>query len=215
MDEKEAICLLKRGQIAGLEVLVRKYQVRAMRAAYLVTGDAALAEDIVQEAFLRAFERIGQFDAERSFGPWFVRSVVNDSVKVATRRSRLVPLVREADDEGQVHDALVDPDPGPEEWLERLALSDTVGEALRTLSPQRRAAVVLRYYLELSEPEIAGRLRWPLGTVKRRLHDARRHLRVLLGATRSRQSEPTLELRGFRAGATPTATPGMEVGGKP
>ena len=81
MEEQKAIARLKRGDISGLEALVRKYQVQAVRAAYLIIRDRALAEDIVQAAFLRAYERIGQFDAGRPFGPWFLRSVVNDAVK--------------------------------------------------------------------------------------------------------------------------------------
>jgi len=68
MEEQEAIARLKRGDISGLEALVRKYQVQAVRAAYLITHDRGLAEDIVQAAFLRAYERIGQFDAGRPFG---------------------------------------------------------------------------------------------------------------------------------------------------
>jgi len=91
MEEHEVIARLKRGDIAGLETLVRKYQVQAVRIAYLITRDRALTEDIVQAAFLRAYERIGQFDAERPFGPWFLRSVVNDAVKAAARRERRSP----------------------------------------------------------------------------------------------------------------------------
>ncbi|MHB1293755.1 MAG: RNA polymerase sigma factor [Anaerolineae bacterium] len=197
MDEREAIARLKAGDIGGLETLVRVYQVRAVRAAWLVVGDTATAEDIVQEAFLRATERIGQFDVGRPFGPWFLRSVVNDAVKMVTRQ-RQVPWADDTGEEGLWQGVLaVDPQPGPAELLEHLALSESVGRALETLSPPRRAAVVLRYYLELSEPEIAKRLRWPLGTVKRRLHDARRCLRALLAGDQARQEggETTKEAR--------------------
>ena len=60
---------------------------RAIRAAYLIVRDRALAEDLVQTAFLRAYDRIGQFDPSRPFAPWFLRSVVNDAVKAAMRRA--------------------------------------------------------------------------------------------------------------------------------
>src|SRR5205085_10233603 len=92
MTEDEAIALLKSGDISGLERLVRLYQVQAVRAAYGIVQDRAAAEDIVQSAFLTAFERIGQFDANRPFGPWFLRSVVNLAIKTAHRRQRLVAL---------------------------------------------------------------------------------------------------------------------------
>jgi RNA polymerase sigma-70 factor (ECF subfamily) len=99
MEEQEAIARLKRGDVGGLEALVRRYQVQAVRTAYLITRDRALAEDIVQAAFLRAYERIDQFDAGRPFGPWFLRSVANDAVKAAARRERLVPLEFSAEGE--------------------------------------------------------------------------------------------------------------------
>jgi len=181
MEEQEAIARLKRGDIGGLETLVRQYQVRAVRTAYLITRDRALAEDIVQAAFVRAYERIGQFDAGRPFGPWFLRSVVNDAVKAAARRKRLVPL--EAGYEGEetsLADLLADPGPGPADLAEAAGTRQAVWAALGKLPPAQRAAIVLRYYLGLSEAEMAGELACPPGTVKWRLHAARKRLRTLL-----------------------------------
>jgi len=76
---------LKQGDIGGLEPLVRRYQVPAVPAAFLVTCHRALAEDIVQAVFVRVYERIKHFDARRSFGPWFLRSVANGAVKAVVR----------------------------------------------------------------------------------------------------------------------------------
>ena len=92
MEEAEAIAQLKQGDVGGLEALVRGHQVQAVRTAYLITRDRALAEDIVQAAFVRAYQRIEQFDTRRPFGPWFLRSVVNDAIKAASRRERWVSL---------------------------------------------------------------------------------------------------------------------------
>jgi len=130
MEEQEAIARLKRGDIGGLEALVRRYQVRAVRTAYLITHDRALAEDIVQAAFLRAYERIGQFDAGRSFGPWFLRSVVNDAVKAAARRKRQVSLKASPEGEGaSLADLLADPAPGPDDLVEAAELRRIVWDA--------------------------------------------------------------------------------------
>lgn len=181
MEEREAIARLKRGDIGGLEALVRKYQVQAVRTAYLITRDRALAEDIVQAAFLRAYERIGQFDARRSFGPWFLRSVVNDALKAAARRKRQVSL--EAGSEGEetsLADLLADPGPGPADLTEAAETCQTVWAALGKLPPAQRATIVQRYYLNLSEVEMADELACPPGTVKWRLHAARKRLRTLL-----------------------------------
>jgi len=190
MEEQEAIARLKRGDIGGLEGLVRKYQVRAVRTAYLVVGDRALAEDIVQAAFLRAYERIGQFDAGRPFGPWFLRSVVNDAVKAAARRQRQVPLETSPQgEETSPADLLADPDPGPADLVEAAEIRQAVWAALGQLPPSQRATIVLRYYLDLSEAEMADELACPPGTVKWRLHAARKRLRTLLCPLWSAASE--------------------------
>ncbi len=175
MEEREAIAQLKRGDVGGLEPLVRKYQVQAVRTAYLITRDRALAEDIVQAAFLRAYERIGQFDAGRPFGPWFLRSVTNDAVKSITRGKRQVSL-----ETGALADLLADSNPGPAQVAEAADLRQTVWDALGKLPPAQRAAIVLRYYLGLSEAEMVEQLACPPGTVKWRLHAARKRLRRLL-----------------------------------
>ena len=77
MDEKQAIQRLKIGDIGGLEFLVTRHQVKAVRTAYLITRDAALAEDIVQDSFLQAYRSIGSFDRTHPFELWFMRNVVN------------------------------------------------------------------------------------------------------------------------------------------
>lgn len=178
MSERRAIARLKQGNIDGLETLVKKYQVRAVRAAALITHDRSSAEDIVQTAFIRVYERIHQFDETRPFGPWFLRCVVNDAVKAVTRGKIHLAL----DDPG-VRVDLLDPTPDPAEQLERVESEAALWDALAQLPPEQRAAVVLRYYLGMSEAEIADRQAAPKGTVKWRLHTARTRLRDLLGTS--------------------------------
>jgi RNA polymerase sigma-70 factor (ECF subfamily) len=180
MEEQKAIARLKRGDIGGLEVLVRRYQVRAVRAAYLVVRDRALAEDIVQTAFVRAYERIDQFDPRRPFAPWFLRIVVNDAVKAASRRKRVVSLEAAREGELALADLLADPAPGPANLAEAAETRQAVWDALGRLPPPQRAAIILRYYLGLNEAEMAAKLTCPRGTVKWRLHAARKRLQALL-----------------------------------
>lgn len=177
MEEREAIARLQRGDIGGLEILVRAHQVRAVRTAHLITRDRFLAEDVVQTAFLRAFERIDQFDIERPFGPWFLRSVVNDAIKAATRRERQVPLEHVTRDTPA---SLDDSAPGPERLIEQAETSQELRAALDSLSPAQRAAIVQRYYLGWSEAEMAAALACPPGTIKSRLYTAKERLRALL-----------------------------------
>jgi len=77
LDDDEAVRRMKSGDIGGLEILVRRYQVRAIRAAFLVTQDEPLAEDVVQDAFLHLHQRIHHFDDRRPLEPYLMRSVIN------------------------------------------------------------------------------------------------------------------------------------------
>ncbi|HEY0070533.1 MAG TPA: RNA polymerase sigma factor [Chloroflexia bacterium] len=175
-QESEAIIRLKQGDIGGLETLVRLHQTKAIRASYLISYNYTLAEDIVQAAFLRAYEQIAQFDARRPFGPWFMRIVVNDTLMSVTRR-RWLSLDHESGAGAAQLPALTT---DVAERLEAAETREAVWAALDRLSPHQRAAVVMRYYLDLSDAEISARLSVPQGTVRRRLHDARERLRTLL-----------------------------------
>jgi RNA polymerase sigma-70 factor (ECF subfamily) len=203
-DEHAAITQLKHGDIRGLETLVRHYQLRAVRAAYLITHDRAQAEDIVRAAFIRAYERIAQFDETRPFGPWFLRSVINDASKAVTRGQRVVPLPGVGDDD--TTDDLSDPQLGPEELLLRAESHAAVWAALETLPVAQRRAVVLRYYLDLPEAEAASQLGIAPGTAKSRLHNARKRLHGALASWKSGESiegedRPPSEPAGAPAGS--------------
>ena len=179
---------LKRGDIGGLEVLVGLHQVRAVRAAYLTLRDRSSAEDVVQGAFLRAYEKIGSFDVGRPFGPWFTKIVVNDAIKAARRRERTVAFDYEVGDDLLAR--LPDPGSGPEGLVEEAEVRREVWEALGKLPPAQRAAVVRRYFLGMSEAEMAGDGQSPPGTIKWRLHAARRRLAKLLRPRLRAESAP-------------------------
>ncbi|HEX2912324.1 MAG TPA: sigma-70 family RNA polymerase sigma factor [Chloroflexia bacterium] len=193
--EKEAIRRLKEGDIGGLETLVRLYQLKAVRAAYLITHDRGLAEDLTQAAFVRAYERIAQFDDSRPFGPWFLRSVINDALKAVSRVTPGVSL----ESPGTEALFLEDSRPGPEEMHEQAEIRHTIGEALNSLSPALRTAVVLRYYLGFSEAEVARQLDCPPGTIKWRLHTARERLQELLKGLKPAK---TFEKQGYGSSQT-------------
>lgn len=184
MQEREAVQRLKNGDIGGLEPLIREHALRAQRAAFLITRDRALSEDVVQEAFIRAYERIGSFDPSRPFGPWFLRSVTNAAIDAAGRCERRDARYEGGNLAAGFADLLPDAALGPEGTLEQAELRREVWAALGHLPPKQRAAVVMRYYLDLSEAEIAEQLAVPSGTVKSRLNTARGRLKALLGPFR-------------------------------
>jgi RNA polymerase sigma-70 factor (ECF subfamily) len=198
MGERAAVERLKRGDIGGLEWLVRRHHTRAVRAAYLIVRERTLAEDVVQSAFVRAYERISQFDVERAFGPWFMRIVVNDAVKAADQRGRTVQLVVGSAED--VLTRLADPGTGPHEQAEAAEVRRRVWRALEELPSVQRAAIVQRYYLGMSEAEMAASSESPAGTIKRRLHDARKGLSKLL-RPQFRAGEEPVSLKGSSPGA--------------
>ncbi len=153
MAERAWIKGAQQGSVADLERLFREHWPRAYRAALLVTGDAAAAEDIAQEAFLAAVRNLDRFDRRRPFAPWLHRIVVNRAIDWTRARK----LRREV----ELGDYLPAP-PAPDVDGDALA---RIGE----LGPEHRAVVVLRYVLEYTPGEIAEILGLPRGTVNSRL----------------------------------------------
>lgn len=177
MNERESIAKLKAGDPQGLETLVKTYQQKAVRAAYLVVRDAALAEDVVEDAFLRAYDRIHQFDSHRPFGPWFYQIVVNLARRAAAKNERTVPFRSlTARSEQPLEALLVESSPGPEEETEQAELHREIWAAIGRLTPAQRSIIIQRYYLGYSLREIAQESGVPAGTLKWRLHAARKRL---------------------------------------
>lgn len=178
INEHQAIGLLKDGDISGLEYLVNQYQVKAVQTAFLITGDHYAAEDITQNSFLRAAERIGQFDDQKPFQPWFIRMVINEALKYAKRQIRRVSL---DDCDESVLDWLKDNKPLPEKHIEDAELRHQVFKALMSLSPEQRIVIIQRHYLEMDEAEMAEDLNRPRSTIKWWLHSARKKLKIIWG----------------------------------
>lgn len=181
MNEHDAIVCLKKGDILGLKMLVRAYQVQAVQAAYFIIQDRMLAEEVAQEAFLRVYKRIEQFDEKRPFSPWFFRIVTNLARKAAQKEKRSVSLDTFLSDPGiTLLELLPDELPRPEEQVATQQLQEEVWQAIGRLTPKQRTSIVMRYYLDMSEAEMADTLEIASGTVKWHLHAARKRLRMLL-----------------------------------
>lgn len=178
MDEKRAIQQLKDGDIGGLEYLVHRYQVKAVRTSYLITRDLGLAEDVVQDSFLHAYRAIRGFDAGRPFEPWFLRSVINASVKLMQKTAKHVQVGDEADESALVELAMQVN--SIESQVEFAEVQGRIWDALQKLSPRQRAVIVQRYFLEMGEAEMAKGSGTAAGTIKWLLNAARVRLRSLL-----------------------------------
>jgi RNA polymerase sigma-70 factor (ECF subfamily) len=178
LTEQEAIAQLKQGHISGLEYLVTCHQVKAVRTAYLITRDLGLAEDVVQDCFIRLVRSIRGFDENRQFEPWFLRSVVNASVTMKQKSGRQVG-VRDKADESLFANMMVRAE-SVEEQVESIEFQNQIWDAMLKLSPRQRAVVVQRYFLEMSEKEMAVESGTAAGTIKWLLNAARERLRALL-----------------------------------
>ena len=183
MDEDDAIRQMKQKDPDGLKWLVERYYSRALQAAFLITGDLPMAEDVVQEEFLHLYRSIFRFDEKRPFSPWFMRCVVNRAVQTA-RRSRRQLLLNPEDDLDLFEDIALD-DSSPEDCVISAEIQQKVWNALDRLSPRQKAVVIRYYFLELSEKEMGEEMAIAPGTVKWLLYAARKKLRGLLNRQRS------------------------------
>jgi len=162
-----------------LEYLVHRHQVKAVRTAYLITRDPGLAEDVVQDCFIHAYRAIQGFNATRAFEPWFLRSVVNASVKIMQRSARQVEVGDEADE--SVLTELATRVESVESQVESIEVQNQIWDVMQKLSPRQRAVIVQRYFLGMSEREMAQDSGSAVGTAKWMLSTARERLGGLLG----------------------------------
>jgi RNA polymerase sigma-70 factor (ECF subfamily) len=156
----------------------------SVRTAYLILGNRPDAEDAVQEAYLRAWKFRDSLATTSSFKPWLYRVVVNtcnsNLRKEIPHRDR-----RSGDDDLSTIAAIDDP-------VGRIAQSNDVAEALKDLPAHLRIVVVLRYYSDLSERDIAVIIGRQPGTVKSRLNEARRRLAAHPALRQDVSSDTTL-----------------------
>jgi len=154
---------------------VRQHEELAFRVAYLVVRDPAEAEDVAQEAFVRAYRSLRRFDVRRPFRPWLLRIVTNLAINsLRSRRRREAMAVRVERDA---------PPGAAADLAEHAAQAEEarrVWEAVAALRPEEQTLVYLRYFLGVSEAEAAAAIGRPLGTAKSRLHRALRRLRDVI-----------------------------------
>jgi len=181
LEDLQAIRRLKRGDIGGLECLIARYQGKALRTAFLITHDELMAEDVVQDVFVRFYQRADCFDESRPFEPYFMRSVVNAALNSIEREKKIHSFDEEDTSEIEY---LLERAASVEEQVEFNTLKWQITEALAKLPPRQRAVIVQRYYLDMNEREMSEALDAPLGTVKWLLNAARTRLRSLLGSER-------------------------------
>lgn len=172
IDQTKWLHLAQQGDAEAFAMLVKAYQVPVYNLCYRMLGEAGEAEDAAQETFMRAYRGLSHYDAERSFATWLL-SIASHYCIDHARRRRILPLPMETLLPSQQQ---ADAAPGPEDVLSLRERREQVSEMVRNLNPHRRAAVLLRYWYDLSYEEISQVLSLSVSAVKSQLHRARREL---------------------------------------
>jgi RNA polymerase sigma-70 factor (ECF subfamily) len=176
-SDRDLMARLAAGDREALAPLMERHYRRLYGIAlcYLRHPDDAL--DVVQETFVKAFQKADRWDGSTEAGPWLSRVVVNQSIDRWRRRKRrqatFAPLA-----EGDHDESLAAADPNPDRTVLGREMRDHLAVALEALPERQRAVVVLRHYQEMSLEEIGETLGMRLGTVKSTLHRALGRMRT-------------------------------------
>jgi RNA polymerase sigma-70 factor, ECF subfamily len=187
-DEMVWINQARSGNDEGFTHLVETYQKPVYNLCYRMLGEAEAAEDAAQETFLKAYQNLARYDVERSFATWLLSIAAHHCID-RLRRKKFSSFSIDEDEEGQteIPDAFA---PDPETEAVRKQTRERLQDCLQSLEPTDRAAVVMRYWQDCSEVEIAQALKLTVPAVKSRLHRARRALADLWD-----ENEKTVRMR--------------------
>jgi RNA polymerase sigma-70 factor (ECF subfamily) len=184
MDEiiSEKIKHVKKGDQSAFEDIVFLFQHKIYQHCYRMLGNRQEAEDIAQEAFIRAYVNIDSFDANRKFSTWLYRIATN--LTIDRIRKRKPDYYLDAEIKGteglNMYSQLPDKQRLPGEEVENMELQHYILQQISDLPPKYRSIIILRYLEDFSLKEISDILDIPLGTVKTRIHRGREALRKKL-----------------------------------
>ena len=201
LDDDALVALARMKQPAAFEALIQRYNRRLYRVARGVVGSDVEAEDVLQDAYVRAFTRLDQFRSEALFSTWLTRIVLNEALGRIRRRRHLVALsaLDQANGGSQLLMFPTSPAPSdPEVDAARSQLRRVLERAIDELPEAFRSVFVLRDVEEMSVEETATHLGIRPETVKTRLHRARRSLRGALDAQLGSVLKDTVPFEGAR-----------------
>lgn len=177
MNEEQTWALeAQRGSDEAFTKLVETYQTPVFNLCYRMLGEPELAEDAAQEAFLRAYRHLHRYDQKRPFATWLLSIAAHYCIDKLRRRKFSIFSMDEEDEDGNSFE-IADPDsPNPEAEAMKGQTRARVQAMLKDLDPTDRAAIIMRYWYDYSEIEIAESLRLTVSAVKSRLHRSRKAL---------------------------------------
>ena len=183
-DDDRLIADCLKGQTAAFGELVHRYQDRLFNTVFRLVDSAEDAQDVVQEAFLHAYQSLDRFKGESQFFTWLYRIAVNSAISLKRKQRIVVSLHVDREGQGSVpepHD--VSELSQPDLVLERADEERRIQAALNRLSPEHRAVLILKDLEDQKYETMAEILQVPIGTIRSRLHRARLELREVLEKT--------------------------------
>ena len=175
-SDEEVVDRVKAGHTALYEIIMRRYNQRLYRVARAILRDDGEAEDVMQDAYVRAYQHLDQFAAKAPFSTWLTRIAVNEALARLKLRNRIDQL-DEQEENGGILMGLTETAPNPEATASTGELSQLLEAALLELPEQYRAVVMLRDIEEMSTAETAAALELTEENVKVRLHRGRLMMR--------------------------------------
>jgi len=176
VTDEELVERILAGEIDLFEVILRRYNQKLYRIVRSYLSEEERVREVVQSAYVKAYENLDQFRAEAKFSTWLVRIVINEALAFLNKRKRYSDRELSRLDENGSHGNLIDND-DPERHAVRADLKRLVEKAIDTLPPKYRTVFVMREIEGMSTRETAGCLEITPGNVKVRLHRAKNYLR--------------------------------------
>jgi RNA polymerase sigma-70 factor (ECF subfamily) len=170
------------GSQAAFRELVTRYAAVTVNVIARMVQDRALAEDLAQDAFIRAFQRLSSYDPQRKFSSWFLQVAHNVTIDHLRRKKLNTVSLDQLVENGHPGTADDAARSSPAVQADRTALASALERALARIRPEHRNAIILHYQEGLGHAEISAILGVPVGTVKTYLHRGRKELAELLSA---------------------------------
>jgi RNA polymerase sigma-70 factor (ECF subfamily) len=171
-DDTDLVTRTLEGDRRAFEALIGRYEKPVYNAAFRMLSDSDDARDVAQTVFLKAYEKLGDFNPEFRFFSWIYRIALNESVNHLNRRGRTEELAEEP----------AAGEAGPDDEMDREMQSRRLQVALMRIKPDYRAVIVLKHFLDCNYSEISQILDIPEGKVKSRLYSGRQLLKDALAS---------------------------------
>lgn len=174
--DEEVVDRVRSGEVELYEIIMRRYNQRLYRVVISILRDAAETEDVMQDAYVRAYEHLSQFEGRAAFSTWLTRIAVHEALARLRKRGRILQLEGN-EDEGEISVNPVSPALDPEQTISKVELGRMLEEAVLGLPEQYRTVLMLRDVEEMSTSETAAALSLSEENVKVRLHRGRAMVR--------------------------------------